>query len=169
MRILVAGIGSMLLGDDSFGVEVVRRLSNRPQPNGVSVIDFGIRSFDLAYAIPDDYDATILVDTLSRGAAPGTLHVIEPELDPDPVEVEIDAQTLDPVKVLQLVRLLGGRPHDIVVVGCEPETYSPEDEGQRGLGEAVQAALDEAVQTIEGLIDQWRVARPLAIATSKRT
>jgi hydrogenase maturation protease len=41
-RILVAGIGNIFLGDDAFGVEVARRLAQRPQPEGVPILDFGI-------------------------------------------------------------------------------------------------------------------------------
>lgn len=43
--------------------------------------DFGVRGLDLAYTLLDDgYHAAILVDTVQRGDAPGTLYVIEPEL-----------------------------------------------------------------------------------------
>ena len=44
------------------------------------VVDFGIRSLDLAYALMDAPDVTILVDACSRGDAPGTLFVIEPDV-----------------------------------------------------------------------------------------
>ena len=50
-RILMAGVGNIFLGDDAFGVEVVRRLVARPQPEGVRVVDFGIRGLDLTYAL----------------------------------------------------------------------------------------------------------------------
>ena len=49
-------------------------------PDNVCVTDFGIRGYDLAYALLDGYDTTILVDACPRGEAPGTLYVIEPEL-----------------------------------------------------------------------------------------
>ena len=45
------------------------------------MVDFGIRGMDLAYALQDDYDAAVLVDAVPRGEAPGTLYVIEPDLD----------------------------------------------------------------------------------------
>ena len=80
-KILVAGIGNIFLGDDAFGVEVARRLSARPQPEAVRVADFGIRGYDLAYALLDGYDTTILIDACPRGDAPGTLYVIEPDLN----------------------------------------------------------------------------------------
>jgi hypothetical protein len=80
LRILVAGIGNIFLGDDGFGVEVIQRLSSHPFPKSVQVCDFGIRSYDLAFALLDGYDVTILVDAAPRGAAPGTLYVIEPDI-----------------------------------------------------------------------------------------
>ncbi|HEX2267996.1 MAG TPA: hydrogenase maturation protease, partial [Pyrinomonadaceae bacterium] len=76
-RILVAGIGNIFLGDDAFGCEVVQRLLQRELPPEVSVVDFGIRGFDLAYALLEDYELSILVDATPRGDAPGTLYVIE--------------------------------------------------------------------------------------------
>ena len=60
--ILIAGIGNIFLGDDAFGVEVVRQLAGRNLPARVKAIDFGIRGFDLAYALLDGSDVTILVD-----------------------------------------------------------------------------------------------------------
>src|SRR5438105_826691 len=79
-RGLVAGIGNVFLGDDGFGVEVVARLAKRPLPEGVEVADFGIRGFDLAYALMESYDFAILVDALPRGGEPGRLFVLEPDL-----------------------------------------------------------------------------------------
>ena len=46
--ILIAGIGNIFLGDDGFGVEVIRRLAGVEFPPGVRVEDFGIRGYDLA-------------------------------------------------------------------------------------------------------------------------
>ena len=79
--ILVAGIGNIFFGDDAFGSEAARRLANRPVPQHVHVVDFGIRGLDLVYALLDSYDAVILIDATPRGGAPGTLYTIEPDLD----------------------------------------------------------------------------------------
>ena len=82
-RILIAGIGNIFLGDDSFGVEVAQRLLMRKDkryPEGVDVVDFGIRGIDLAYTLLDHYDTLVLVDAITRGGTPGTLYLIEPDL-----------------------------------------------------------------------------------------
>jgi hydrogenase maturation protease len=152
-RILVAGIGNIFFGDDAFGCEVASQLRQKPLPEGVRVIDFGIRSYDLAYAIMDGYDATILVDATPQGSAPGTIYLIEPDLkklDELPDEA-VNAHSMNPVRVLQLVRSLGGKPGWLRVVGCEPAVLETE-EGAMGLSEKVQAAVAPAIEMIETLI-----------------
>ena len=78
--ILVAGVGNIFLGDDAFGVEVVQRLADRAMPPNVRVVDFGIRSYDLAYALMDPWELVILVDAVPGGDEPGTVYLIEPDL-----------------------------------------------------------------------------------------
>ncbi|GAC1397074.1 MAG: hypothetical protein NVSMB65_16130 [Chloroflexota bacterium] len=154
--ILVAGIGNIFLGDDGFGVEVVRRMAGRRLPDGVTVVDYGIRGMDLAYALLDEYAALILVDAAARGGSPGTLYLIEPRLDQDP-EVTLDSHAMDPVKVLALARVLGARPVPTFVVACEPLTLGSGDAYEDvvvGLSPPVQAALDEAVAMVESLVQE---------------
>jgi hydrogenase maturation protease len=152
-RILVAGIGNIFFGDDAFGCEVAAELAKRPLPDGVNVRDFGIRSYDLAYAIMEDYDATILVDASPRGEIPGTIYMMEPEINKlDTSESEaFNAHSMSPVRVLQLVRSLGGQPRKLYIVGCEPGVLENED-GQMGLSERVAAAVEPAVNMIQKLI-----------------
>lgn len=155
-RILVAGIGNIFLGDDAFGVEVVQRLIQRPWPANVRVVDFGIRGFDLAYALLDGYDVAILIDALPRGGAPGTLYLLEPDLK-ELNGVEIDTHSMDPLKVLRLTQMLGGQLGRILVVGCEPATLEADEDGEIGemaLSAPVQASLDEAVRLVESLVEE---------------
>ena len=151
MRILVAGIGNIFMGDDAFGCAVADSLAQRELPQGVRVTDFGIRSYDLAYAIMDGYDAVIMVDAMPRGEPAGTVFLIEvdsAELDALPPG-EADAHSMNPVAALQLVRALGGEAHNLYVVGCEPAVLETEE---IGLSEAVRAAIPGAVAMVEGLI-----------------
>jgi hydrogenase maturation protease len=150
-RVLVAGIGNVFLGDDGFGVEVAGRLARSMLPAGVDVEDFGIRGMDLAYAL-QDYDVAILVDAIPRGNAPGTLYVIEPELDGS--AAAIDTHAMDPVKVLALAQHLGDQLPRVLVVGCEPAVVLGEDEELSAeLSEPVRAAVGEAVRIVESLLD----------------
>ena len=158
-RILIAGIGNIFLGDDAFGVEVARRLGASNLPANVKVIDFGIRGYDLAYALldKDKYDATILVDACPRGETAGTLYVIEPDLsnlnDSSPEEQQgaVEAHSMNPLNVLRLAVSMGGPLKRILLLGCEPATLGPE-EGQMGLSETVEAVIDDAVKLVESLV-----------------
>jgi hydrogenase maturation protease len=153
--ILIAGIGNIFLGDDAFGSEVARRLIERELPTEVRVVDFGIRGFDLAYALLDGYEVTIFVDATPRGGEPGTLYTIEPDLkELDQLEADgVMAEThgMNPMKVLRLVESMGGEFKRILLVGCEPAPLESED-GHMGLSEAVEAAVDEAINLVESLV-----------------
>jgi hydrogenase maturation protease len=154
-RILVAGVGNIFLGDDAFGVEVVRRLAQRELPEEVYVVDFGIRGIDLTYALLDDYDTVILVDATPRGGPPGTVYLVEPARDGPPEEeaagLLVETHNLDPLKVLRLAAALGSEVVRLLLVGCEPAPCDV-DEMQDGLSEPVREAVDEAVGLIEGLV-----------------
>ena len=157
--ILIAGIGNIFLGDDAFGVEVVQRLASRKMPSRVKVTDFGIRGFDLAYALLDGADLTILVDACPRGGTPGTVYVIEPDLNslntPEGEQAAVDAHSMNPMNVIRMAKSMGGELKRILLVGCEPETLGPE-EGQMGLSAPVAAAVDEAVKVVESIVEKIR-------------
>jgi len=155
--VLVAGIGNIFLGDDAFGVEVVRRLADRKLPEVVRVADFGIRGFDLAYALQDGYETTILVDASPHGEAPGTLYVIEPDVkaldDPETPQAVVEAHAMNPMNVLRMARAMNIEVKNMLLVGCEPETLGGE-EGQMGLSAAVETAVDRAVQLVESIVNK---------------
>ncbi|HLV86679.1 MAG TPA: hydrogenase maturation protease [Candidatus Sulfotelmatobacter sp.] len=153
--ILIAGIGNIFLGDDGFGVEVVRRLLESGVPDGVRVADFGIRGLDLAYALQDEYETVILVDAFSQQQPPGTVFLVEPDFDSvmsagAPV---VEAHAMDPVSVLQMASGMGARPGKVLLVGCEPCSLGGED-GHMGLSAPVASAVDQAVRRIEELLFQ---------------
>lgn len=154
-RILIAGIGNIFLADDGFGVEVAQRLAITQFPSGVRVADFGIRGFDLAYALMEGYETTILVDAYPGDGAPGTLFVVEPDLDalnsPDARPGAIEPHGMNPETVLHMAKSMGGELKRVLLVGCVPATLGPE-EGQLGLSEPVAAAVDEAAKLVESLV-----------------
>ena len=151
MRILVAGIGNIFFGDDAFGVEVAQQLLRRPWPEDVRIEDFGIRSYDLAYAIMDGWDTVIMIDATPRGHPPGTVSLIEPDLSTlgdNPSDI-VNGHSLNPVSVLQMVQSLGGTLPCLYLIGCEPAVLETED---LGLSAAVQATVPQAIEMTVSLI-----------------
>jgi hydrogenase maturation protease len=158
-RVLVAGVGNIFFSDDAFGVEVARRLAEEELPEGVEVGDYGIRGVHLAYQLLDGYDTAILVDATPRGGEPGTVYVIEPDLEAGGDESLAaagiaDAHGMDPASVLAYLKSLGGEVGRVLVVGCEPA-----DTGEGiGLSEPVAAAVDEAMRVVVELVAEVREA-----------
>jgi hydrogenase maturation protease len=165
-RILIACVGNIFLGDDGFGVEVARRLAFQTLPPEVLVKDFGIRGFDLAYALMEPpYDLTILVDACPRGGEPGTVYLIEP----DPVEEEssqlrFEMHGMNPIKILRMVKSMGGTPGRILVLGCEPVGCGSDHDGRLGLSEPVDAAVEEAIVLIKSLVSKVLSGEPVHLS-----
>ncbi|MFE2407715.1 hydrogenase maturation protease [Kitasatospora sp. NPDC059408] len=153
-KVLVAGVGNIFLGDDGFGVETVRRLAAHPVPDGVEVVDVGVRGVDLAYRLLDGYRTAVLVDATCRGGVPGTVYLIEAAAEPLEAPV-LDGHRMGPDAVLGLLATLaagtGGEPPGrVLVVGCEPASL---EEGI-GLSAPVAAAVEEAVQVVLRVVDE---------------
>jgi hydrogenase maturation protease len=146
MKVMVAGIGNVFLGDDGFGCEVIAALLARDLPPDVRVEDYGIRAAHLAVDLLDDYDLLVLVDALAGEETPGTIRVIEP--DPLAPETQaVNAHSLGPAATLQLLTRMGGKVGR-VVVGCQPASLEPE----MGLSAPVRAAIEPAVRIVESLL-----------------
>lgn len=143
----MAGIGNIFLGDDGFGPEVVRRLTEEKLPADVAVVDYGIRGMHLAYDLLDGYAGLVLVDAVPGQAPPGSIRVLEVGED-DLGDRGLDAHGMDPATVLASLRALGGRLPRTLVVGCIPADLG---EGI-GLSPAVAAAVEPAAATVRALL-----------------
>ncbi|HKT04952.1 MAG TPA: hydrogenase maturation protease [Rugosimonospora sp.] len=150
-------MGNIFLGDDGFGVAVARELAGRPQPDGVEVIDIGIRGIHLVHELLDGCELLVLVDAAPHGTAPGTVSVIE--VGPGGAAVAarpvIDAHGLAPDDVFALLDQWQARPARTLVVACEPEDVTPGME----LSAPVQAAVPEAVAAVAEILRQEAAGR----------
>src|SRR3954463_2629719 len=148
-RVLVAGIGNVFATDDGFGPEVARQLAARPQPEGVRVVDYGIRGLHLAYDLLDPWDVLVLIDALPDRGRVGSVVLLEIGDEPVGAAAGVDAHGMDSASVLATVPALGGRlPPRTLLVGCQVS-----DTGDAmGLTPEVAAAVDEAVMTVRAVL-----------------
>jgi len=157
MKILIAGVGNLLRGDDGFGVEVGRRLlTGNDLPSGVKVLEAGISGISLVQELMQGYNACIIIDAIKRNGSPGTLYLIKPEVpDLDSVGPEqhrdflADMHFTEPSKALILAKALGVLPKKVLIIGCEPAIY---DELGIGLSEPVGQAVARAVEEIAAVV-----------------
>ncbi|HVL97618.1 MAG TPA: hydrogenase maturation protease [Solirubrobacteraceae bacterium] len=150
-RIIVACVGNVLRLDDGFGYAVAERLGDVPP--GVEVLESGIGGMMVVQELLVGADGLIIVDAVDRGAAPGTLFVIEPEVEP-PSQVG-DIHLSNPDKVLSLAGGLGCLPERLLLVGCQPRDV--EGMGRR-LSPEVERAVDLAVDRIHAILREWTAA-----------
>ena len=156
-RVLVAGVGNLLRGDDGFGPAVVSALdAEGVLPAGVRAVEIGIGGIGLVHELMAGYDALVVVDAVDRGGAPGTLYVLEPEV-PDATalsaqerhELATDLHQAVPWRVLVMARAVGALPPVVRIVGCEPvET----EEFCVALSPAVQRVVPDAVAAIHEIV-----------------
>ena len=148
-RVLVAGIGNVFRTDDGFGPEVARRLSALTWPDGVRVVDYGIRGLHLAYDLLDHWDVLVLIDALPDRGDVGSVALLAIRDEHVGENPRVDAHGMDPATVLASLAALGGRlPARTLLVGC----FVAETGEGIGLTPGAAAAVDEAVRTVQALI-----------------
>jgi hydrogenase maturation protease len=103
----------------------------------------------------EGYETTILVDAYPGEGQPGTLFVLEPDLQDlnsgGTQQGPIEPHAMNPINVLRMAASMGGQLKRVLVVGCVPATLGPE-EGHMGLSEPVAAAVNEAVKLIDSFV-----------------
>ena len=161
MRVLVAGMGNQLRGDDGFGVALARLLGERDHDPGkdgaeVTVREFGIAGIHLVQELLSGYDALLVIDAVQRGSQPGTVHLLEPEVrdlaglsDSERRDFLADVHWADPGRALILARALGVLPARVLILGCQPEAL---EELSLVLSPAVESALPEAMRAIDAAL-----------------
>ncbi len=151
-EVLVACIGNIFLGDDGFGFHVAQALAACEMPTGVEVRDYGIRAIDLAYSLLRPWRAVVLVDAITRGGAPGTLYLLQPEeAAANLAATALDPHSMDAASVVAMAGSLGRVSAEIYIVGCEPASFGADDGGRMGLSPEAAARIPEAVSMIREL------------------
>ncbi len=147
-RVLVAGVGNLLRGDDGFGPAVTELLVGLPE--GAEVIETGIGGIALLQELMVGCSGLILIDAVERGAPPGTVFYIEPEIEK--TGHVPDVHLANPARVLSMAKTMGVLPERVVIIGCQP---ADTEELHQGLSPPVQRALASAVKRIEETVHAW--------------
>ncbi len=162
MKILIAGMGNVLRGDDGFGIRVIEELSeNHTLGNEVDLYEAGIGGVALVQELMNGYDALIIVDAVEKGAEAGTVFVLEPSESQTEIEnldlhqSMVDMHYANPSKVLLMARALNVCPPKVLIVGCQPEYV---DDAVEGLRPPVSKAVPQAVKEVMALIDELMVS-----------
>jgi hydrogenase maturation protease len=154
---LIAGIGSLSFGDEGFGPEVLQQLQRqrraRPEwlPEGLRLLDCGVRALRLAYLLAGALERVLLINACARGGRPGTLYLLDVDTDHAPLELapplppDAHPGALDLEATFATARWLAARRlPPVQMLGCEPASLSGTE-----LSAAVRAAIGPAVEIVQ--------------------
>ncbi len=147
-KILIAGLGNLLLRDDGVGVHVVRELQKDPLPHAL-VADVGCAVFPTLHLL-EWADKVLLIDAMQAGERPGTVY----RADVDALEEFSRQASMHEFSLINGLRFLHRSPlPEITVIGVEPEVI---DYGV-DLSPTVQAAVPRIVRMVKETIAAWRI------------
>lgn len=158
MKVLVAGVGNILWGDDGFGVEVAHRLQTMDLGPSVRVVETGIGGIHLVQEMLDRVDALVVIDTVDRGRPPGTIMIIQPEVAdvntmPDMAKWDFlaDMHYTKPERALMLAKALNVLPDRFLMVGCQPAEM---ERLGKGLSPEVERGVELAIVEVLRIVSE---------------
>ena len=141
-RVVVVGVGNLLLRDEGIGIHTAKALQELSLPEYVEVIDGGTSPDLIAYV--KSGDKLIIIDAVKAGGEPGAIYRFTPEdLDPQANRL-LSLHELGVMDSLQMMRLGGNEPGETIIIGIEP--------GEINLGTELTASLQEKIPEIIQLI-----------------
>lgn len=158
MRILIAGIGNELMGDDGLGPIIIRMLAKVDLPGNIDRIDFGYRLYDLLLKIRD-YDALIIIDAIGLDGKPGELFIIRPDSVKEFIDrvLRIDPHGATLRDILRLAYRLGYLPSHTYIIGCIPKNISL----GVGLSREVEECTGKIIRYIKKIVDELSNPPPI--------
>jgi hydrogenase maturation protease len=119
-RILILGVGNLLLSDEGVGVHIARSLMEIDFPPYVRVVEGGTDGFGLMHILLGA-DRLILVDAVRGGGPPGSIYRFEIEdCPPFPDTYKTSVHQISILEVINLSALIGSPPRT-TIIGVEPK------------------------------------------------
>ena len=147
-RLLVLGIGNLLMGDEGVGVHAIRALEKEPLPAGVEILDGGTGGFHLLSCLTD-YASVIVIDATLDGNPPGTVAITKPRFLSD-YPRSLGAHDVGLRDLIESAALLGPLPivHLITISIADIRCVTTE------LTPSVQRALPVVVQAVNRILSE---------------
>jgi hydrogenase maturation protease len=141
----ILGIGNLLLGDEGFGVHVIRHLEDRYAfPDNVKLLDGGTAGIYLAPFF-EDLDCLIVIDALAMDTAPGTVHTFTgPDLSAGLIQMRMSPHQVGILEIIEICRLREQAPQTIHFIGVVPKDVST--------GTRLSRVLAPKVEKVAGMV-----------------
>jgi hydrogenase maturation protease len=156
-KVLVAGVGNRLMGDDGFGPRVIDLLSSAPLPENVEVRDIGTAGLTIATDL-SGYDLVVFLDSINVEGEPGRLHKSGIVVEEDVGDItELSRFTLHEVGLeglLKFAKAIDVLPPRVILIGCKPKALSPTLELSPEVEDALDTAAEMIISTVEDFLKE---------------
>lgn len=142
-KVLILGVGNLLLKDDGFGVHFINSLQDIDFPDNIAVLEAGTVGHQLIPLL-HRIDHLIIVDVVEAGDTPGSLFRFSPDDMHFPSEQKVSLHQISLIDVLHMAELTGRRPKT-VIIGVQPKDVSTWSIGLSDELEAVIPRVRELV------------------------
>ena len=160
-KILILGVGNLILKDDGFGVHLINELKSADFPDNVTLLEAGTVSHQLIPLL-HEIDHLIVIDVVEADDVPGSLFRFTPEDMQFSSERMVSLHQISLIDVLRMTELTGKRPAT-VIIGVQPKdvsTWSLE------LSDELKAVMPKVKQLLADELDRIRSGRATSSGTS---
>jgi hydrogenase maturation protease len=162
-KVLIAGIGNVLLGDDGIGPFVIKLLEARYDfPPNVDVADLGTPALDLPLHL-SGADAVILVDSAKLGGTPGDMRLFRKhEILRIPPRTRMDPHSPALRESLSQLELMGRMPDELLLIGMEGSRFDAGCALSAPVRQCIPHVIDAVLRELRRL-DIWCEPKPTAL------
>ena len=157
-RLLVLGVGNLLLTDDGVGVLAAQQLMERPWPANVTVREAGTFTHDVFYTF-EGFTHLLVLDVVHAGSEAGTLYRFTEDALVQNSEQRLSIHDIDLIDSLRMAEMYFKKRPELVVLGMEPHDHVT---WNIGLSEPLEARFSAFVAAAEREITAWAAAHPAA-------
>jgi hydrogenase maturation protease len=118
-KVLILGVGNLLLHDDGFGVHLINALKDTAFPENITLLEAGTVSHQLIPLL-HEIDHLIVIDVVEAGDTPGSLFRFSPDDMQFAMEQKVSLHEISLIDVLRMAELTGGKPQT-VIIGVQPK------------------------------------------------
>ena len=145
-KILILGIGNLLMGDEGVGVHTIKALEGKSFPDDVDILDGGTGGFHLM-AYFQEYENIIMIDATMDKKPAGTVSIIEPKFASD-FPKTLSAHDIGLKDMIESVTIIGKLPKIYLIT----VTIDTIQSMQMELSTKVKDAIPEIIKKIDALV-----------------
>ena len=148
-KILILGLGNILLGDEGVGVRIAEQLASHSLPEEVEIIDGGTAGYELISFL-EGREKVIIVDAVKTEDKPGSVYKVDLSILVEDPTMHLSLHQIGLKNVFKMASLMEINP-EVTLIGVVPKDYQSY---KIGLSKEVEKAIPIVIKAIFQEIDK---------------